>query len=1213
VRIAQSAILSFLAAVVTMASLTLAYPDQINTALAQVEPVPASIRCYFIPPPAVTASRTASDTIRITITAQPQPVTLGNRLRYLSIPTAEAAPSVTQVLNNPPRRIVPTGDADRDAVFTRFQLTDRPTTVSYEVPVTDPATTHWVYIQDSCRETAEPRRVSLGPPNVAQTATPIPPTATPTATSTFTPSATPTGTLVPPTDTPTPTNTPLVPTATFTHTPTLTPTSTATATSTTTATPTSTPVDGEATWPMAAGNVERTSYTSAEGPTGQLYAACAIPIDAYVPTAAGVVAAEGQAYVSTAGGLIAFDATNCSKVWDYATELPLGHSPTYDGGYLYVGGLDRQLHKVRASDGAPQWARTLGGGIQSNPLVTGGNIYVGARDGKLSCTTAAGLACSGWTDFQADGPILYSPAYKDGVLYIAAMDGYVYAVNAATGARVWRSQTRDNEGAVQDLPIPGQGFHAYWPVIAGDYVLVTKRLEKSETATTSELNQQKPWLFADADPVTAGNQTSSFPYRSAPCATNVPDDGGHPRCDPRTNPWAGSASSATTGGTVYDWNENNPNRRTLYVLDRATGIEVRPDYDGDGTRDGAPFMHVGDAINAYPPVVLPPTAGQTQGDIIMRTQNLCNGQTVAPQGAGCPIPGSVPVQWTIGSPYWRLPVSAMSGQSGHFPTDEATGMVLAGNMLFWNLCCDRYFGGADLGTTNSAWPAQVTGRQWRGGSTGGPPAGEPPAELPFVSLDTDPDSQATNRATTERDYWFTKPDYYWVERSLCSGSVICHVGHGTIAAPIPYNNRLIGVWSNALIILEGTQYGRTARCDATVFSPHVAGTGADCVRDKATITSTPVAAATWTRAEVLAQLDAYVLRTVNAATAAGGLRSGWISSGNVNGTNNSDSFESDLQDIWHNPGWDNLRVLMRARPLVGSSTRAALDAFVNTEYANVAGATNNCGTAALGRVNAATTRHTGFTVGAPRGFTDGISTWGWALSSVPNPVGVTTSSWANEAEAVYGLWLWAEQCFNQGNAAVYNALPASTVNPPSTTYLAHEYNNYIAYCRGLLNLHARSGAAATARVTACQSNLPAAEAHRLSMVTDILWPFSATPPPEARTLYYQGSCLGCWNFLRMVPELATVIRASSPGLAAAVNALDSYQARAPYWFVALNDEVQMENGTTPYQQTVAVYQAWVMLEQPTCAEATTYLDRPVFGVGDMYWIDNAVAALERCP
>ncbi len=71
------------------------------------------------------------------------------------------------------------------------------------------------------------------------------------------------------------------------------------------------------------------------------------------------------------------------------------------------------------------------------------------------------LRQAGWHgSTKPAGPILFSAAYQDNTIYFASNDSYAYALNAGTGALVWKS-----------AKLPGAGFASWWPVIAGNQVV----------------------------------------------------------------------------------------------------------------------------------------------------------------------------------------------------------------------------------------------------------------------------------------------------------------------------------------------------------------------------------------------------------------------------------------------------------------------------------------------------------------------------------------------------------------------------------------------------------------------------------------------------------------------------------------------------------------------------------------------------------------------
>ena len=164
-------------------------------------------------------------------------------------------------------------------------------------------------------------------------------------------------------------------------------------------------------WPMAGANPQRTGWTP-EALPGDIRTVWAKPIVPYVSQHIQVIGAANKVFVSTAAGLYAFDAETGAVAWVYPTELPLGHSPTFSNGVLFVGGMDRRLHAVAAATGQGIWTFEAEGGFYTNPVVVNGTVYAGNRDGALYAINA-NSGQQVWK-YQTGNQILQSPAYQDG-------------------------------------------------------------------------------------------------------------------------------------------------------------------------------------------------------------------------------------------------------------------------------------------------------------------------------------------------------------------------------------------------------------------------------------------------------------------------------------------------------------------------------------------------------------------------------------------------------------------------------------------------------------------------------------------------------------------------------------------------------------------------------------------------------------------------------
>jgi hypothetical protein len=98
------------------------------------------------------------------------------------------------------------------------------------------------------------------------------------------------------------------------------------------------------------------------------------------------------------------------------------------------------------------------------------------------------------------------------------------------------------------------------------------------------------------------------------------------------------------------------------------------------------------------------------------------------------------------------------------------------------------------------------------------------------------------------------------------------------------------------------------------------------------------------------------------------------------------------------------------------------------------------------------------------------------------------------------------------------------------------------------------------------------------------------------------------NFIWLIPELGDYLR---------VNALDKvqdayadYNYVAPYWFVSRFESTTEEGVMRPLYDYHALFLAKAYILKEPQSELTKYLDVPAFAVGDLFYIQNLVAAIE---
>jgi len=171
------------------------------------------------------------------------------------------------------------------------------------------------------------------------------------------------------------------------------------------------------------------------------------------------------------GGLYAVDARSGKLRWRMQTAGRVRSTPAVSEGLVYVGSADGTFYAADLRTGRERWRFDTEGHqlqsakfgfdrrtIQSSPVVAGDLVVFGARDGFLYALDRA----TGRERWRYDYKISWvnsSPAVADGVVYVGTSDAhFVNALDLATGTEKWR--------------FTAQGIVWSSPAIAGDVVVI---------------------------------------------------------------------------------------------------------------------------------------------------------------------------------------------------------------------------------------------------------------------------------------------------------------------------------------------------------------------------------------------------------------------------------------------------------------------------------------------------------------------------------------------------------------------------------------------------------------------------------------------------------------------------------------------------------------------------------------------------------------------
>ncbi len=159
----------------------------------------------------------------------------------------------------------------------------------------------------------------------------------------------------------------------------------------------------------------------------------------YVPPA---LSGDTVYLASGDSSLYAVNLSDASLKWSFATRGPLHARPTLADGVLYFGSNDAHLYALEASSGVPFWKDGVltQGAVESQAVVDAGRVYIGSGDSRLYCLATA----SGGEYWRISTPdAVYAPVVVAGdTLYAASAGNSLYAIQKITGKKQWEVRAR---------------------------------------------------------------------------------------------------------------------------------------------------------------------------------------------------------------------------------------------------------------------------------------------------------------------------------------------------------------------------------------------------------------------------------------------------------------------------------------------------------------------------------------------------------------------------------------------------------------------------------------------------------------------------------------------------------------------------------------------------------------------------------------------------
>lgn len=188
-------------------------------------------------------------------------------------------------------------------------------------------------------------------------------------------------------------------------------------------------------------------------------------------------------------------------------------TPVYDAerGVVFVGGLDRGLHAIRASDGVELWRFEMLGACEGSPVLVDETLYLGSNDGALYAIDAS-TGRLRWR-FATIAEVIRAPIVTADSVYFANADDTVFSLNRGSGEQRWRYR-RDPPGGITasghagilrvgERIVTGFSDGHVVALASADGTVVWDRDTNSDTETAEGATEAHRLIDVDTTPVEA--------------------------------------------------------------------------------------------------------------------------------------------------------------------------------------------------------------------------------------------------------------------------------------------------------------------------------------------------------------------------------------------------------------------------------------------------------------------------------------------------------------------------------------------------------------------------------------------------------------------------------------------------------------------------------------------------------------------------------------
>lgn len=169
--------------------------------------------------------------------------------------------------------------------------------------------------------------------------------------------------------------------------------------------------------------------------------------------------------------------------WSFTTGGKIRSGGRLGHGHVFFGSDDGNLYAVLANNGRLMWQYDAASPIRTTPFVTNDRVIFGTDGGEVLALELSGARKWG---FRSKRAIHSSPIVDmEGVCYVGAFDGFLYAIDASSGYSHWRYRTN---GAIISSP-----------TVEGNNVLFGSTDGKLYCVNTQ--TSKEKWVFTTPKPI----------------------------------------------------------------------------------------------------------------------------------------------------------------------------------------------------------------------------------------------------------------------------------------------------------------------------------------------------------------------------------------------------------------------------------------------------------------------------------------------------------------------------------------------------------------------------------------------------------------------------------------------------------------------------------------------------------------------------------------